>query len=277
MYTNNQNSSLSLPRFCFVLVGSILGASLLPANCLAQTIASTASGSATDTGLSEITITAQRYEATIQDTPISISALSGDELISSGITSVEDITRTIPGLSMRSAGPGQSEYDARGIASNGGASATVGFYLDEVPLSAPTLDQVGKVMIEPDLYDVSRVEVLRGPQGTLYGSGSMGGAIKIVTNQPKLGTYEASVEGTVSGTEGGGLNGGGNAMINLPIGDMLAVRIVGTETWRSGWIDRVVLNPFPGDSTYNPGGGTTAPYVRGNVAAAPVQLSLIHI
>jgi outer membrane receptor protein involved in Fe transport len=271
MYTNNQNSSLSLPRFCFVLVGSILGASLLPANCLAQTIASTASGSATDTGLSEITITAQRYEATIQDTPISISALSGDELISSGITSVEDITRTIPGLSMRSAGPGQSEYDARGIASNGGASATVGFYLDEVPLSAPTLDQVGKVMIEPDLYDVSRVEVLRGPQGTLYGSGSMGGAIKIVTNQPKLGTYEASVEGTVSGTEGGGLNGGGNAMINLPIGDMLAVRIVGTETWRSGWIDRVVLNPFPGDSTYNPGGGTTAPYVRGNVAAAPVQ------
>ena len=201
MFTSNHNSNLSVSlesilrrlcnRFCFTLVGSILTASLLPTNSLAQIATAD-----TDTGLSEITVTAQRYEATIQDTPISISALSGDELISSGITSVEDITRTIPGLSMRSAGPGQSEYDARGIASNGGASATVGFYLDEVPLSSPTLDQVGKVMIEPDLYDVSRVEVLRGPQGTLYGSGSMGGAIKIVTNQPKLGTYEASVEGT---------------------------------------------------------------------------------
>ena len=280
MYTSNHNSILSLSpkgrlwKICnslsFVLAGSILSASLLPTNSQAQTIASAASGNASEAGLSEITITAQRYEATIQDTPVSISALSGEDLISSGITSVEDITRTIPGLSMRSAGPGQTEYDARGIASNGGASATVGFYLDDVPLSAPTLDQVGKVMIDPDLYDLSRVEVLRGPQGTLYGSGSMGGAIRIVTNQPKLGTYEATAEGTISGTQGGGLNGGANAMINLPLGDMFALRVVGTDTYRSGWIDRVVLDPFPPDSTYYPGGGTVPPYLRGNVLAAPV-------
>jgi len=256
-------------RFSVALTSIVLCGGWLCLNASAN--AQTAESSAPDTGLEEVKITAERYSATIQDTPISISALSGEDLTSAGITSVEDITRTVPGLSMRSAGPGQSEYEARGIAANGGASATVGFYLDEVPLSSPTLDQVGKVMIDPDLYDINRVEVLRGPQGTLYGSGSMGGAIKIVTNQPKLDVFEGSVQGTVSGTEGGGLNGGGNAMFNLPIGDTMALRVVGTDTYRSGWIDRVVLNPFPPDTTYNPGGGTTGPYLRGNVLAAPVQ------
>jgi iron complex outermembrane recepter protein len=257
-----------LRLLCISVSSAIFCTALISGPCRADS--ATIAASASDTGLEEIQITAERYSATIQNTPISISAISGDDLAAAGITTIEDVTRTIPGLSMRSAGPGQTEYDARGVAANGGASATVGFYLDEVPLSAPALDQVGKVMIDPDLYDLDRVEVLRGPQGTLYGSGSMGGAIKLVTNQPKLGVFEASAQGTVSGTQGGGLNGGGNAMINLPIGDTLALRIVGSELWRSGWIDRVVLNPFPADSTYAPGAGTTPPYNRGNVVGAPV-------
>jgi iron complex outermembrane receptor protein len=98
----------------------------------------------------------------------------------------------------------------------------VGFYLDEIPLSPPALSQSGKVVIDPDLYDLERVEVLRGPQGTLYGSGSMGGTIKVITNQPKLGTFEGSVQGTGSYTDGGGGNGGGDLMLNMPIGDVLA-------------------------------------------------------
>jgi outer membrane receptor protein involved in Fe transport len=215
-----------------------------------------------DTGLTEITVTAEKYNSTIQNTPISMSALSGDQLTAAGITSVEDVARDIPGLSMRSAGPGNTEYEARGLASNGGAAPTVGFYLDEVPLSPPALAQVGKVVIDPDLYDVSRVEVLRGPQGTLYGSGSMGGTIKIVTNQPKLNTWEGSFQGTVSDTEGGSGNGGGSFALNIPVGDVLAVRVVGTDTYRSGWIDRVVVSPFPQD-------GAVFPY-RGNVLAGPI-------
>jgi len=95
----------------------------------------------------------------------------------------------------------------------------VGFYLDEVPLSPPALSQSGKVVIDPDLYDIERIEVLRGPQGTLYGSGSMGGTIKLVTAQPKLNTWEGSFQGTLSDTQGGGGNGGGNVMLNIPIGD----------------------------------------------------------
>ena len=175
---------------------------------------------AEDTGLAEIVVTAEKYTSTIQNTPISLSAVTGDQLIAAGITTVEDVAHFVPGLSMRSAGPGNTEYEARGLASNGGAAPTVGFYLDEVPLSPPALAQVGKVVIDPDLYDVNRIEVLRGPQGTLYGSGSMGGTIKIVTNQPKLGDWEGSVQGTLSNTEGGSGNGGGQFMLNIPIGEI---------------------------------------------------------
>ena len=220
-----------------------------------------AGSSADDAGLAEITVTAEKYNSTIQNTPISISALSGTQLTAAGIATIEDVARDIPGLSIRSAGPGLTELEARGLASNGGAAPTVGFYLDEVPLTPPALSQSGKVVIDPNLYDVDRVEVLRGPQGTLYGSGSMGGTVKIVTNQPKLDTLEGSFQGTLSDTQGGSGNGGGNFALNIPLGDTLALRVVGTDTYRSGWIDRVVVSPFPQDN------GAT----RGNVLAAPVQ------
>ncbi len=214
-------------------------------------------------GLQEVVVTAQRFNSTVQDTPISLSAITGDQLDAAGITSVEGLAHEVPGLSIRSAGPGQTEYEARGLASSGGSAPTVGFYLDDVPLSPPATSQTGKVVIDPTLYDVDRIELLRGPQGTLYGSGSMGGTVRVITNQPKLDTFQGSVQGTLSDTEGGGVNGGGNLMLNLPIGDTLAVRFVATDTYRSGWLDRIVLNPFPEDAGTSTG--------RGNVLAAPVQ------
>jgi outer membrane receptor protein involved in Fe transport len=210
----------------------------------------------------EIVVTAQKYNSTIQNTPISISAVSGAQLQERGITTIEDMAHEIPGISMRSAGPGQTEYEARGLASNAGAAPTVGFYLDEVPLSPPATAQVGRVVIDPDLYDINRIEVLRGPQGTLYGSGSMGGTVKVVTNQPELGKFDGSLQGTVSGTQkAGGPNGGGNVAINIPIGDKVALRVVGSDSYRSGWIDRVVLQDFPQDTDAG----------RGDVAHSPIR------
>ncbi len=206
-------------------------------------------------------VTAERHKSTVQSTAISITALSGAQLKARGIKTVEDIVKEVPGLSVRSSGPGQTEYEARGLSSTGGAAPTVGFYLNDIPFTPPAAAQTGKVVIDPNLYDISTVEVLRGPQGTLYGSGSMGGTVRVVTNQPKLGAYEGSVDATGSGTAGGGLNGAVNGMINIPLGDKLALRLVGTEDDRSGFIDRVVLHPFPADT-----GGT-----RGNVLGAPVQ------
>ncbi len=250
----------------------ILCACVLSASCWAglaratdAATDATAAAATEETGLTEITVTAEKYNSTIQDTPISISALTGDQLAAAGITSMSDVILQVPGLSMRSAGPGFTEIEARGLASNGGAAPTVGFYLDEVPLSPPALSQSGKIVIDPDLYDLNRIEVLRGPQGTLYGSGSMGGTVKLVTNQPKLGTFEGSFQGTLSDTQGGSGNGGGSVMLNFPLGDTLALRVGATDTYRSGWLDRVVVSPFPADT-----GPPGAPPYRGNVLAAPI-------
>lgn len=232
-----------------------------PTDATATSAATGATGGSDDSGLAEITVTAERFVSTIQNTPISISALSGDQLTAQGITTVQEIAKDVPGLSMRYASPGLTEYEARGLASNGGAAPTVGFYLDEIPLSPPAVSQSGKVVIDPDLYDVERVEVLRGPQGTLYGSGSMGGTVRVLTNQPKLGIFEGSAQATGSDTDGGGGNGSANLMMNFPIGDTLAARVVLSYLYRSGWIDNITVHPFP---------VTLGVPTFGNLAAAPV-------
>ena len=191
-------------------------------------------------------VTAEKRSATVQETPISLSALSGADLQNQNITSVEELAAAVPGVSFRTAGPGQTEYEMRGLTSAGGSTATVGFYLDETPLNANAVSLNGRTVIDPDLFDLNHVEVLRGPQGTLYGAGSMGGTIKLVTNQPQLGKYEGAADLNTSYTESGGSwNGGGSVMVNLPLGDIAALRVVGTEKYISGWIDRVVIPNFP--------------------------------
>jgi outer membrane receptor protein involved in Fe transport len=220
--------------------------------------------------LQEVVVTAEKRSSTVQNTPISVTALTGDQLQSQGVSGVAGVAAETPGISMRTAGPGQTELEMRGMASGGGSSPTVGFYLDETPLTPPAASLNGKVVIDPDLYDLNRVEVLRGPQGTLYGAGSMGGTIKLVTNQPDLENYLGSVEGILSGTEGGGVNPTGNAMINVPIvDDKLAIRLVGTEKYVNGWIDRIVVTPFPAavDPCAAYSFGTNVGCVRGNVLA----------
>jgi outer membrane receptor protein involved in Fe transport len=222
-------------------------------------------------GIEEVVVTAEKRTSTVQKTPMSITAITGAMLHKQGITTLEQVVRDVPGISMRSAGPGQTELEMRGLASSGGSAPTVGYYLNDVPLSPPAAALNGKVVIDPDLFDLNRVEVLRGPQGTLYGSGSMGGTIKLVTQPPNLTQYSGAIEGLFSGTDGGGINGGGNIMANFPIvNDKLALRIDGTEKYTSGWIDRIVVGPFPLESGSCPGWYGYG-CVRGNVAGTPVQ------
>ncbi|MDB6156965.1 MAG: TonB-dependent receptor [Gammaproteobacteria bacterium] len=231
-----------------------LVAIVLPALCspaFADDATGPAAGASTtapvsEKDLAEVVVTAEKRESTVQETPISISALSAAQLQNENITSLEDLAGAVPGVSMRTAGPGQTEYEMRGLTSAGGSTATVGFYIDETPLSASAVALNGRTVIDPDLFDLNHVEVLRGPQGTLYGAGSMGGTIKLVTNKPKLGEFEAATDLNVSHTESGGsVNGGGSGMVNVPLGDIAALRIVGTEKYISGWIDRVVIPNFP--------------------------------
>jgi len=178
----------------------------------------------------------------VQETSASITAVSGTDIADRGLVDFNSLAQSVPGIAMRTSGPGQTEFEMRGLNSAGGNTSMVGFYLDETPLSSPASAQLGKEEIDPSLYDLGRVEVLRGPQGTLYGASSMGGTVKLVPNPPELGKFSASGEDVVSDTaSGGGINHKINGMVNLPIGDTLAVRLVGSETSDSGWIKRLVI------------------------------------
>jgi iron complex outermembrane recepter protein len=220
--------------------------------------------------LEEIVVTAEKRESTVQATPIAMSAVTGNDLLEQNVSTIQDLVGAVPGISLRTAGPGQTEYEMRGLGSSGGSVATVGFYLDETPLSASAVALNGRTVIDADLYDLNRTEVLRGPQGTLYGAGSMGGTIKLVTNQPKLGNFEGSGYVDASQTSGGSTNGRGSVMLNLPIGDIAAFRFVTTDKYISGWIHRYVI--APGQFPYPTGFGNCGVYYcnRGDVQDAPV-------
>jgi iron complex outermembrane recepter protein len=213
--------------------------------------------------LAEVIVTAEKRDSTVQKTAISMTAITGADLQAQGVTDLVEVAQQVPGVSFKTSGPGQTELEMRGLTSTGGESPTVGFYLDETALTPPAMAQNGKVVIDPGLFDLNRVEILRGPQGTLYGAGSMGGTVKLVTNQPDLQHFGVNAHGAFSDTDGGGFNHTENAMLNLPlVPGIAALRIVGTNENISGWIDRDVLNPFPlevNNSTQ-----------RGNVASAPV-------
>ena len=170
-----------------VIVGNAMALVCGGALCLGEASAQQAdvSPGASNT-LEEIVVTAEKRDSKEQKTPISLTAISGDQLPAQGTSGVLGIMAEAPGISMRYQGPGRTELEMRGLASSGGASTTVGFYLDETPLSPAAGGLVGKVVIDPDLFDLNRAEVLRGPQGTLYGSGSMGGTVRLITNQPNL-------------------------------------------------------------------------------------------
>jgi iron complex outermembrane receptor protein len=221
--------------------------------------------------LEEIVVTAEKRDSTVQATPISMTALSSADIAEQNIGSVQDLVGAIPGISLRTAGPGQTEYEMRGLGSSGGSVATVGFYLDETPLSASAVALNGRTVIDADLYDLNHTEILRGPQGTLYGAGSMGGTIKLVTNPPKLNSFEGSAAVDASQTSGGSTNGRGSLMLNFPIGDIVALRVVTTDKYISGWIDRKVI--APGQFPYPTNFGGCGPFyycTRGNVQDAPV-------
>jgi outer membrane receptor protein involved in Fe transport len=247
----------------FVYCTSVLAA-LATAAAQAQQSSVSTGGGADSAQLSEIVVTAEKRESTVQNTAISLTAVSQADIQERGATDITTLLESVPGVSIRTSGPGFSEFEMRGVSSTGGNSPTVGFYYDDTLMTATSNSNEGKIVISPALYDVNRIEVLRGPQGTLYGSGSMGGTIKIVPNAPDPTKFDASGELVLGGTDGGGFNHGENAMINLPLSGIAALRIVGSYEHDSGWIDRIVTQtgtfPLPTD------GGL----VRGNVLAAPV-------
>jgi len=190
-------------------------------------------------GDQEVVVTATLRAQNLQDIPFSINAQTEADIQRSGATNLESLSRNVAGLQIQNLGPGQSQVAVRGVSAGQivrdqpGVKEQVGVYLDDsvISLSLFTPDL--------DLYDLNRVETLRGPQGTLFGSGSVGGTIRYITNQPSMTRMEGSLEANLNVLDGGDFGGALRGMINAPVSDQMAIRAVGYYTRYGGFADAV--------------------------------------
>ncbi len=182
-------------------------------------------------------VTATKRESSVKDVPFSLNVQSEEDIQRLNTFNLEDLSRNVAGLSIQNLGPGQSVVNVRGISSGQvvrdqpGIKEQVGIYLDETPISLSLFTP------DIDLFDVNRVETLRGPQGTLFGSGSIGGTVRYITNQPQLGETQVNAEYDLNKTQDGSIGGHFKTAFNIPLGDNAAIRIVGYGTKYAGFID----------------------------------------
>jgi len=202
-------------------------------------------GTSTNRGaavIEEITVTANRREEALQDVSASITAFSQADIERQGFDSFSDFAGTVPGLTMNESVKNRASFNIRGVALNvtgGNTQDPVSIYINDTPVT----DTFGSA-VTPDLrlFDVERIEVLRGPQGTLFGSGSLGGTIRIITNKPNLTRTEAAGRVDFGVTNGGGLRQRYDGMLNLPLlDDKLALRMVGYYRDEEGWVKNLTL------------------------------------
>ena len=185
----------------------------------------------------EIIVTASKREQSLFEVPFSINAQTETDIERSAATTIEDLSRNVAGLAVQNLGPGQSQVSIRGVSAGQvvrdqpGVTEQVGVYLDEsvISLSLFTPDL--------DLFDLNRVETLRGPQGTLFGSGSVGGTLRYITNQPEPGRLEGIIEANVNLVDDDQFGGHIKGAVNIPLGDFGALRMVGYHTSYAGFID----------------------------------------
>lgn len=218
--------------------------------------------SSTPPMLQEIVVTAQKFSENLQDVPLSISAVTGEEIGNWNATSLAQLQYSIPNLSAFQYGPGVEFIQIRGIATDVGGP-TVGQYVDEMPITAPTVFSI----YAPDirLLDMQRVEVLRGPQGALYGEGSMGGTIRYITASPSLTDYYSSLEMQGGSITDGGTSYRADGVLSMPlVNDVLGLRLVAGYERDGGWID----DPTTGQSNINSTDVTT---VRGKLLFKPTD------
>jgi outer membrane receptor protein involved in Fe transport len=202
------------------------------------TMAQAASEPSDTPSLDEVVVTATRRETRLLDTPISMTVIGGEELTAVGADAMGDVLRMVPGLSAIDSGPGQKRYALRGLQSAG--EPEVALYYDEIPIRGLPGNSLDTGDDQPDfkLWDVDRIEVLRGPQGTLYGDGSMGGAIRILSKRPVFNDFEAASQAETAVTAGGSPSWRWNGLANIPlIEDRLAARVTVYYRREGGWVD----------------------------------------
>ena len=198
---------------------------------------------ATPTALEEVVVTATKRQERLQDVPSAVSALSAETLLRTGVQDFRDYATLVPGLSQRDNGvPGTGTIILRGMNTSAQQTTnTTGYYLDEAPFSASGFLSVnGLLTPNPDLGDVERIEVLKGPQGTLFGANSLGGLIRVISKAPDSSEFSANVRAELSSVAGGDTGYSGRGAVNLPwVTDKVALRVSGGYRRSAGFIDNV--------------------------------------
>jgi outer membrane receptor protein involved in Fe transport len=211
--------------------------------CAGAAVAADADTTSTTTGVEEIVVTAQRRTEDVQKVPLTVQAFTGATLSTLNVTNVDDLLKFTPNVTYGNNGPGQGNIFMRGLSAGfagNQSSATAGnfpnvaIYLDDEPMQFPARN------VDIYVVDMNRIEVLEGPQGTLFGGGAEAGAVRYITNKPKLDTFEGNVEASYGFTAHGDQNASANATVNIPvIQDKLAVRVVIYDDHQGGYIDNV--------------------------------------
>ncbi len=206
--------------------------------------------------LDVITVTSQKRTENLQEVPISIQVLGNEKLRELNVSNFDDYAKFLPSVSYQSLGPGYAQIYMRGVASGGdgnhsGSLPSVGVYLDEQPVTTI------QGPLDIHIYDIARVEVLSGPQGTLYGASSEAGTIRIITNKPDPSGYEAGYSLGVNSSSHGGIGNVQEGFVNFPLGEQAAIRLVGWHEKEAGYIDNVSgTRTFPTWDEFTGGNGT---------------------
>ncbi|PZQ57365.1 MAG: TonB-dependent receptor, partial [Phenylobacterium zucineum] len=210
--------------------------------CVAATVSGSAwaQDTAASSDLAEVVVTATRRAETVSDVPLAVSAFSQQGLDQKGVRDVSDLTRITPSITFTPGWAGSTEISIRGISSSIGA-ATTGIYLDDTPIQVRALGASATTTnAYPLIFDLGRVEVLRGPQGTLFGAGSQGGTIRFITPEPDLRSYSAYGRGELAFTEGGDPTHELGIAVGGPIvEDRIGFRVSAFHRRDGGWVDRV--------------------------------------
>ena len=241
---------------------SVLGATgaILVSVASAETVTTaTASDSGTDrTILEEVVVTATKRAESIQEVPTAVTAITGDEIQQQGLAQFTDYMQLVPGLTQNNSGAaGHGLVILRGLSTgNTQSSSTVAFVIDDIPFTANTsAGDSSLITPDPDLADVERIEVLKGPQGTLYGASALGGIIKIISKQPTTDGFSADVHVDGSTVDHGGNGGGVRASMNIPlVTDVAALRLSAFERTDPGFMKNVETGASDANKTNISGG-----------------------
>ena len=191
----------------------------------------------------ELVVTAQKRSEAIADIPASVTVVGGQLLEQQRVDDFQDLVPLVPGLSLTTDRPGVTRVTLRGI-NTGGVASTIGVYFDDVPFGSSTGLANGAILSgDFDTFDVARIEVLRGPQGTLYGASSVGGVLKYVPNRPNVERFEARFLGSAEAVDNGDPGYSVTGLVNVPLGAKLALRGSGFYRFDSGFIDSIGNNP----------------------------------